>query len=74
MFQTLGIVAFAALLHTMGDPPVVVVEDAHDGWTRSLAFSPDGEVLVTGGSDAKIRLWDPRDAALRHTIDARHGP
>lgn len=28
------------------------------GGVRSLSFSPDGEILVSGGDDRRIRLWD----------------
>jgi hypothetical protein len=32
----------------------------HDGKVNSVAFSPDGERLVSGGGDNFIRVWDAR--------------
>jgi len=31
---------------------------AHDIWVYSIAFSPDGRILASGGSEGKITLWD----------------
>jgi WD40 repeat protein len=31
---------------------------AHDGFAQSVAFSPDGKLLATSGSDQLIRIWD----------------
>lgn len=31
----------------------------HPSLVRAIAFSPDGNLLLTGGSDGVARLWDP---------------
>lgn len=46
------------------------VEDAHDGWLRSLALSPDGSRLATGGKDGFVRLWSAEGKKL-HKIDVK---
>lgn len=39
----------------------------HRGAVHSLAFSPDGRMLASGGSDGTIRLWNP---AIRAPLGA----
>lgn len=31
---------------------------------KAIRFSPDGQLLVTGGTDSKVRLWNVADGAL----------
>jgi len=39
------------------DPKPVKTWDAHDGWVRAVAVSPDGSLLATCGNDRLVRLW-----------------
>ncbi|MDZ7960587.1 MAG: LuxR C-terminal-related transcriptional regulator [Aulosira sp. DedQUE10] len=32
--------------------------EGHTNWIRSVAFSPDGEFLVSGSDDTTVRLWN----------------
>lgn len=41
---------------------------AHTQAIRTLAISPDGITLASGGNDAYIRLWDIRTGELIHTF------
>src|SRR5439155_16382321 len=41
----------------------------HQGLVRSLALSPDGTLLASGGEDHQIRVWDAATYQLRLTLD-----
>jgi WD40 repeat protein len=47
-------------------PPTIF--PAHAGAVLGVAFTPDGQTLLTGGADGLIKLWDPA-GRLRHTFD-----
>ncbi|HEY9647032.1 MAG TPA: TIR domain-containing protein [Chroococcidiopsis sp.] len=39
----------------------------HQDWVSSAQFSPDGQLIVSGGGDGTLRLWKP-DGELLQTI------
>jgi WD40 repeat protein len=45
---------------------------AHVGAVLGVAFTPDGETLLTGGADGLVKLWEP-DGRLRHIFDFKIG-
>ncbi len=45
---------------------------AHPSFTFGLAFSPDGNVLVTGGHDQVIKVWDV--TSLTNRLSAAQSP
>ncbi|MDQ3621344.1 MAG: hypothetical protein M3463_02495 [Verrucomicrobiota bacterium] len=39
-------------------------DNAHDGWIRQAALSPDGQHLATCGHDRFLRIWRAQDGTL----------
>ncbi len=45
-------------------PAAVRTIDAHKGYIRAVAISPDGLLIATGGNDTVVRIWSAADGAL----------
>lgn len=45
----------------------------HNGWIRSLAFSPNGTTLASGSTDQTVRLWDASTGQLLATLTGHTG-
>jgi WD40 repeat protein/tRNA A-37 threonylcarbamoyl transferase component Bud32 len=42
-------------------PEPLVTYTGHTGGVAGLAFSPDGQLLATGGADSTVRIWNVED-------------
>ena len=61
--------AWHYLWHVFNYTPTPRILSGHEGDVFSLAFSPDGKTLASGGKDGKARLWDLASGTAR-IIDA----
>jgi hypothetical protein len=46
------------------DPTPARIVDAHKGYVRAVAVSPDGQLVATGGNDNLVRVWSAADGTL----------
>ena len=60
--QVQGIDLFACGVTNNSTPAAVLI--GHTEAVTSLAFSPDGEQIISGSADLTVRVWEPRRAAV----------
>src|SRR6266568_7940028 len=56
------------LARAQGTPDIVWVGIHHVGQVNSMAFSPDGILLASGGADSMIRVWQATNGSLLQTL------
>ncbi len=66
-------VSGVAYQFSMADHTLVRKFTGHTDALYALALSPDGKVLVTGGYDQKIKLWDLATGKEKNTLKGHNG-
>jgi WD40 repeat protein len=73
----LALVTAASLMHgaahAQGSPkPELLIQDRHSDKIHSVAFSPDGKMLVSGGNDRTVNIWDVSSGRLIRTFEGHN--
>jgi WD40 repeat protein len=50
-------------------PKPVRTVQAHDGWVRAVAVSPDGKTVASCGNDHAVKLWKADDGSAIRTLE-----
>ncbi len=56
------------ILESADTRPELVLQAGHTGSILTLAISPDGRFLVSGGQDSTVKIWDLRTGNILRTL------
>lgn len=72
---TLCLLAFVGAARAQATPPVNLYLDTggHLAFIKDMAFTPDGELLLTASDDKTIRVWDWRSGVTLRRIRGQMG-
>jgi WD40 repeat protein len=48
--------------------------DSHNGFVQTVQFSPDGQILASGGADRRIKLWNTNTSKIITTLNEHQEP
>jgi WD40 repeat protein len=51
------------------EPKPLRTVEAHQGWVRAVAVSPDGKTIASCGNDLAVKLWDAADGKPVRTLE-----
>ena len=51
------------------EPKPIRSVDAHGGWVRAVAVSPDGQTIASCGNDHMVKLWSSSDGKHLKTLE-----
>ncbi len=54
-------------------PPEYTALQGHTGAVRSVQFSPDGELLLSGGNDNTVKIWDVGSGRVQKNLRGHGG-
>ena len=49
-------------------PGELLLQTGHAAWVTSVAFSPDGQLLASGGADGTTKLWAVQSREVLRTL------
>src|SRR6266513_3347623 len=65
LIASISLTVFPAIAYSQGRAKILWTSGGHGYSVNSLAYSPDGQLLVSGSSDLTIKLWRQNGAFLK---------
>ena len=65
LIASILLTALPAIALSQGRPDIVWVRAGHSSYVNSVAYSPDGQLFVSGSNDRTIKLWRHNGVFIR---------